>query len=324
MANKRMFSKAILQSTKYLKMPHSAQLLYIQLCIDADDEGLVEAFKIMSMIRCSDDDLKILLDKQFIYILNADLLVFIVDWENHNTIRSDRKCLSIYHEELQKYLTNSIGCQMSGRCQADVSHLPDKCPHSIVEYSREEESIEEGKCQADDIPEKEQEQKSANAKALIFDFSSFTDNEQISINNWFDYKKQIKKQYKTQSGMNTLCNNLKKYKVDGHDIVAIIDNSIMNEYVGIFAPKFRNNANREPDKSTNLKAWLKWKYKDNDEDKKWWWWENLKGDNIRIQGRFIKERYEEACDYLSTEHCDKYVEAYDKGHKTMFKDGTSI
>ena len=92
MANKRMFSKAILQSTKYLKMPHSAQLLYIQLCIDADDEGLVEAFKIMSMVRCSDDDLKILLDKQFIYILNSDLLVFIVDWENHNTIRSDRKC----------------------------------------------------------------------------------------------------------------------------------------------------------------------------------------------------------------------------------------
>ena len=315
-----MFSKAILQSTKYLKMPHSAQLLYIQLCIDADDEGLVEAFKIMSMIRCSDDDLKILLDKQFIYILNADLLVFIVDWENHNTIRSDRKCLSIYHEELQKYLTNSIGCQMSGRCQADVSHLPDKCPHSIVEYSREEESIEEGKCQADDIPEKEQEQKSANAKALTFDFSSFTDNEQISINNWFDYKKQIKKQYKTQSGMNTLCNNLKKYKVDGHDIVAIIDNSIMNEYIGIFVPKFRNNANntnREPDKSTNLKAWLKWKYKDTDEDKKWWWWENLKGDPVSIQVRFFETKYEEACDYLGIDYMNRVNEAHANGYKYL-------
>ena len=332
MANKRMFSKEITNSDIFLDLSLSSQALYFHLGMNADDDGFVQPKSIIRLIQAKEADLIILAEKGFIIPFQNSVVV-LTHWKINNDLKIDRVKPTIYQQHLQElslynkiYIQNSMlqdVSKMDTECIQNVSKMDTQ--YSIEEYSIEKESQErKQELVPDEIPFLEQEQKKANAKALTFDFSFFTDNEQIAINNWFDYKKQIKKQYKTQSGMNTLCNNLKKYKVDGHDIVAIIDNSIMNEYIGIFAPKFTNNANREPDKSTNLKAWLKWKYKDNDEDKKWWWWENLRGDNIRIQGRFIKERYEEACDYLGKDYCDKYVEAYDKGHRSMLKDGTSI
>ena len=38
MADKRMFSRKILGSTQFLEMPPQSQALYIQLCMDADDD----------------------------------------------------------------------------------------------------------------------------------------------------------------------------------------------------------------------------------------------------------------------------------------------
>ena len=102
-----MFSKAIIQSVKFIKMPTSTQNLYFHLSMDADDEGIVEAFKVMRMINCSEDDLRILVAKGFIKILNEELLTWIVDWETHNVIRADRKVVSIYHDLLVKLLYNT-------------------------------------------------------------------------------------------------------------------------------------------------------------------------------------------------------------------------
>jgi hypothetical protein len=326
MANKRMFSKEITNSDVFLDLSLSSQALYFHLGMNADDDGFVQPKSIIRLIQAKEADLIILAEKGFIIPFQNSVVV-LTHWKINNDLKIDRVKPTIYQQHLHElslcnkiYIQNSMlqnVSKMDTECIQNVSKMDTQ--YSIVEYSIVEGS-QEGKCQADDIPEKEQEQKSANAKALTFDFSSFTDNEQIAINNWFDYKKQIKKQYKTQSGMNTLCNNLKKYKVDGHDIVAIIDNSIMNEYIGIFAPKFTNNANntnREPDKSTNLKAWLKWKYKDTDENKKWWWWENLKGDPVSIQVRFFETKYEEACDYLGIDYMNRVNEAHANGYKYL-------
>ena len=48
MANRRMFSARITESTKFLKMSATSQNLYFHLCMHADDDGIVEAFQIMT------------------------------------------------------------------------------------------------------------------------------------------------------------------------------------------------------------------------------------------------------------------------------------
>ena len=44
MAERRMFSKRIISSARFLRMAASAQALYLHLVMNADDEGVVEAF----------------------------------------------------------------------------------------------------------------------------------------------------------------------------------------------------------------------------------------------------------------------------------------
>ena len=91
MANRRMFSKVITSSTRFLKMPVSSQNLYFHLGMNADDDGVVEAFPIMNMIGANEDDLKVLVAKEFVTVLNNDWVSFINDWLENNNIRADRK-----------------------------------------------------------------------------------------------------------------------------------------------------------------------------------------------------------------------------------------
>ena len=100
MAARRMFSLKIINSAKFLKMPSSTQLLYFHLALNADDDGIVEGYNVIRMIGCSEDDLKVLVAKSFIIVLNEDLVSFITDWTEHNSIRPDRKIDSIYKDLL--------------------------------------------------------------------------------------------------------------------------------------------------------------------------------------------------------------------------------
>lgn len=102
MAQRRMFSKKIINSAKFLKMPVSTQLLYFHLGLNADDEGVVEGFNVMRMIGSTEDDLKILVVKEFVIVLNEDLVTFIVHWNEHNLIRADRMVDSMYKNLLVK------------------------------------------------------------------------------------------------------------------------------------------------------------------------------------------------------------------------------
>lgn len=104
MANRRMFNKSICKSTKFLKMPSEAQNLYFHLNLSADDDGIVEAFNVMREIGCNEDNLKILVAKEYIKILNEDLVSYILDWTQHNSIRADRKVNSIHIELLKRVI----------------------------------------------------------------------------------------------------------------------------------------------------------------------------------------------------------------------------
>lgn len=96
MASRRMFSRRITDSSRFVRMPLSAQALYFHLGQHADDDGVVESYPVMKMIGANEDDLRILILKEFIIPLNNDYVSYLPDWMEHNKIRADRKEDSLY------------------------------------------------------------------------------------------------------------------------------------------------------------------------------------------------------------------------------------
>lgn len=99
MAERRMFAKALIDSDLFLDLPLSAQALYFHLSLRADDDGFVgNPRKIQRMVGGSDDDMKLLVLKQFVLVFESGVIV-IRHWRLHNYIRNDRYKETIYTEE---------------------------------------------------------------------------------------------------------------------------------------------------------------------------------------------------------------------------------
>jgi len=99
MADKRMFSKKIIDSDEFLEMPLSTQSLYFHLSMRADDDGFINnAKRIARLIGASEDDLKLLIMKRFILIFESGVIV-IKHWKIHNYIQKDRYKETLYTEE---------------------------------------------------------------------------------------------------------------------------------------------------------------------------------------------------------------------------------
>lgn len=91
MSNRRMVSTRIVNSARFLQMPSESQLLYFHLVLRADDDGVVESFPVLRLLNVPEDNFKILIAKGFLAKLNDDLVILILDWQEHNFIRADRK-----------------------------------------------------------------------------------------------------------------------------------------------------------------------------------------------------------------------------------------
>lgn len=107
MAERRMFAKAVINSARFLRMPATARLLYYDLGMAADDDGVVESFTVMRTTGASEDDLRVLVAKGFVFVLNDDLVAYIMDWKQNNQIRPDRYKASVYAPLLVK-ITDGI------------------------------------------------------------------------------------------------------------------------------------------------------------------------------------------------------------------------
>lgn len=101
MAERRMFAKSITGSARFLRMPVSSRLLYYDLGMAADDDGVVEAFSVLRLSGATEDDLRVLASKSFVQVLNDDLVSVILDWKQNNQIRPDRYKPSIYADLLK-------------------------------------------------------------------------------------------------------------------------------------------------------------------------------------------------------------------------------
>ena len=99
MAERRMFSKRIIDSDAFLDMPLSTQALYFHLSMRADDDGFVSnPRRIRTMVGASEDDLKLLIAKRFLLTFESGVVV-IKHWRIHNYINPDRYTPTTYVEE---------------------------------------------------------------------------------------------------------------------------------------------------------------------------------------------------------------------------------
>ena len=93
-----MFSSDIVDSDKFLDMSATARLLYYDLGMRADDDGFVSPKKVMRMTSASEDDLRVLIAKNFIIPFESGVIV-IKDWKMNNYIQKDRYTETIYKDE---------------------------------------------------------------------------------------------------------------------------------------------------------------------------------------------------------------------------------
>lgn len=99
MANKRMFSREVVESDSFLDMGVGSRCLYYDLGMQADSKGFVTPKKVMRMTGATVDDLNVLIAKHFVIPFESGVVV-ITHWNVHNNIRLTREAPSQYEKEL--------------------------------------------------------------------------------------------------------------------------------------------------------------------------------------------------------------------------------
>lgn len=164
MAQRRMISKEVIQSQRFLTLPLGAQALYFHLIAASDDDGVVDAFPIVRMVGAREDNLGLLVVKKFVLPLNNEMIYFITDFSKQNKIRQDRIQPSIYRDLLLEKTDlvrdgkrlidkNEIfDGQVSDKCLTSDGQMADVCQtsdgqmsaqYSIGKYSIGEYSLEQ-------------------------------------------------------------------------------------------------------------------------------------------------------------------------------------
>ena len=222
MAKKRMVSNQIVDSDAFLDMPLSAQALYLHLLVRADDEGFSNSVKkVMRMIGSRDDDLKVLITKNFVIPFQSGVVV-IKHWLIHNTIRKERIQATTHTEERDQLAiknnnsytlknAETSGELESGRHMSDIRQTDD----GIDKVSLDKSSL--GKSSLD---KGSKEKKKEPSKTAFGDFVKLTDTEYENLCK--DYGKKI------------------------------IDNKIedMNNYIGAKGKQYKSHNHA-------LRSWLK-------------------------------------------------------------------
>ena len=128
MAERRMMAKSVIDTDAFLDMPASTQNLYFHMLLRADDDGFIASPKgILRIICASDDDLKLLLAKQYLFRFESGVVV-IKDWKIHNYIQSDRYKPSLHPERELLTITANKEYTLTN---SDVSNMDTECIQNV-------------------------------------------------------------------------------------------------------------------------------------------------------------------------------------------------
>lgn len=154
MGNRRMISKTVTQTHRFLRLPLEAQALYFHLIQNCDDDGVVEAFPILRMIGANEDNLGLLVIKQFVKPLNDEMVYFVVDFHEQNTVRKDRYVPSIYKELLEENTDETTGKPLVN--QTETTGFPNISKDNESKYNPIEYNSVEVISREDEAPENSQ------------------------------------------------------------------------------------------------------------------------------------------------------------------------
>ena len=217
MAERRMFSKVVIDSDTFLDMPLSAQALYFHLSMRADDDGFVNNPKrIQAYVGASADDLKILLAKHFLIPFESGVVV-IKHWKVHNYIQKDRYKETYYQtekallEEAPKTKEYTRKLNLDTNCIQTVSNLDTNCIQTVSNLDtqvrdRDRDSIEIETVEGRDRVEVEtkyiycrEENREAEEKSLSA-FVGRADNASVLTKNVINYlNEKANKNYKSST-----------------------------------------------------------------------------------------------------------------------------
>ena len=242
MAERRMFSKAIIDSDAFLDMPASTQMLYFHLCMRADDEGFVNNPKrIQRMCGANDDDYKILCAKSFIIEFESGVIV-IKHWKMHNYIQKDRYKPTIYEAEKQALLLDKKGVYTKSdtECIQDVynSDTQDRLGKDRLELGKDKEK-KERKTSFDDA------------------IDNYTSNDELksAIVEFIKMRKLIKAPM-TDRALKGIFNELDKLAHNDKEKIAILEQSIVRSWRGVFAiSKPKQEPKQEEKHEMTIEEW---------------------------------------------------------------------
>ncbi len=124
MAERRMFSKKIIDSDEFLDMPLAAQALYFHLSMQADDDGFISSpKKTLRSIGASESDMELLIKKKFIIAFDSGIAA-VRHWKIHNCIKKDRYKESIYLEEKRQLDCDENGTYIKSKHSASGAEQP--------------------------------------------------------------------------------------------------------------------------------------------------------------------------------------------------------
>lgn len=256
MAEKRMFSKQIIDSDAFLEMPLSTQALYFHLSMRADDDGFLNnAKKVMKIIGANQNDYDLLVAKSFV-IQFPDGICVIKHWRINNYLRKDRYTETIYQEE-KAHLTVQPNGRYSLRNSEEYSDdLPLGIPvvdqsdtqYRIDKNREEKNSIDKHNSVSGDTTDYSYS-KNSNVSNLEYvlkndihqDSDYVLENEDLHqcLKEWMEYKDGRKPKssnhYGTEIGLKkTITQFVSGYREYGIEALKkVVDDSMANNYSGV-------------------------------------------------------------------------------------------
>ena len=254
-----MFAKTIIDSDAFLEMPLSTQALYFHLSMRADDDGFLNnAKKVMRMIGANQNDLDLLLVKNFV-IKFEDGICVIKHWRIHNYIQTDR-----YHETMYKdnknllnidenkaYTLKNTGKKLEGNriieviepmdteCIQDVSKMDTQVRLELGKDRLGKDSIEK---------KKEKKKKSSGLDEIINNYTSNLDLKE-TLQDFLKMRKAQKK-VMTDRALKTLLNKLDTLATTDEEKIERLEESICNCWLTVYPKKNFNNKQKSKEEQT--------------------------------------------------------------------------
>lgn len=276
MARKRMFSLLVVDTDEFLDMPSSTQSLYYHLGMRADDDGFVASpKKIVKLVNCSNDDLKLLIAKGFIIPFDSGIIA-IRHWKLNNDLKKDRYTPTIYLNEKSTLKVNknkvySIdgnnletnwrqnGNKLETQYSIDKNSIDknskDKNSKEYIEQKQEEnqEQIQEQKQVKKEKVKKEKKPKETHNSII----ENYTINEDLreALKSFVEMRKELKKPI-TIKGLKIALGKLDKMALDDLTKIDIVNQSIEGSWSGLFPLRNNNQYNQEQKKKSRIEKLL--------------------------------------------------------------------